>query len=312
VTVTGAPRVTVASSAEDRSEGARSPLPESLTKVLGAVVAPTSMVTALLYFFGWSHAYWFFHYLGVDSSLLGFGTTDYLMRSMDALFVPMIVAAIGGLVALWGHTLLRARLVTGARPRLLRVLLPVMGGAGLVLATGGLWSAVTTTFLSHAIGLAPFCLAGGVCLLVYALRLRPLLTGTPPAGPMVKAIEWVMVLVLVGLSAFWAEVDYSAAAGQTRARQFVAELPGQPAVVLYSEKSLSLAGPGITVTRCHDPRAAYPFRYDGLRLVTQPGDQYLLLPARWSVRDGMAILLPRSDSVRLEFAPMASITRPVC
>lgn len=306
--MTDAPGVTVGPSAEERAAAA---LPE-LTKVLGAVVAPTSMVTALLYFFGWSHAYWFFHYLGVDSSLLGFGTTDYLMRSIDALFVPMTVAAVGGLAVLWGHTLLRSRLAAGARPRLLPRLLPVMAGTGLVLAFGGLWSAVTHTFLSDIIGLAPLCLAGGVCLLVYTLRLRPHLAGTPPPGPTVRAFEWVMVFVLVGLCVFWAEVDYSAAAGQTRARQFVAELPAQPPVVLYSEKDLGLAGPGITVTRCQDPRAAYPFRYDGLRLVTQPGNQYLLLPAAWSVHDGVAILLPRTDSVRLEFTPIASTTRPAC
>jgi hypothetical protein len=298
---------------EGAAAGAGAPLPESLAKVLGTIVAPTSLATALLYFFGWSHAYWFFHYLGVDSSLLGFGTTDYLMRSADALFVPMTVAAIGVLAALWGHTLLRARLAAGARPRLLRSLLPAMAGTGLILMAGGLWSAVAPpTFLSHTIGLAPFCLAGGVCLLVYTSRLRTLVAGTPPPGPMVHAFEWAMVLVLVGLSAFWAEVDYSAAAGQTRARMFVAELPTQPPVVLYSEKNINLTGPGITMTRCHDPKAAFPFRYDGLRLVTQPGDQYLLLPARWSPHDGVAILLPRTDTVRLQFTPTATTAQPAC
>jgi hypothetical protein len=55
--------------------------------------------------------------------------------------------------------------------------------------------------------------------------------------------------------------------------------------------------------RCKDPQAGYRFRYDGLRLLPQSGDQYLLLPATWSRRNGVAILIPRNDSLRLELVP---------
>lgn len=311
MTVTDAPRAT---SAAEAAEPPQPSATQSLAKVLGAIVPPTSMVTALLYFFGWSHAYWFFHYLGVDSTVLGLGTADYLMRSIDALYIPMTVVAAGGLAALWGHALLRARLDAGARPRLLRVLLPAMGGTGLLLAAGGLWSAVAPapTFLDDNVVLAPLCLVIGVSLLVYTLRLRPLLAGTPRSSTVVQALEWAVVFVLVGLGLFWAAVNYSAAVGQTRARLFVAKLQTEPRVVLYSEKGLSLTAPGVITTRCRDPQAAYHFRYDGLRFVLQARDQYLLLPAQWSPRDGVVFLVPRTDSVRLEFAPITSPARPAC
>src|SRR5215471_16050550 len=111
-----------------RSAEHTSALPPQLAKILGGVVAPTTLLTALLYYFGWSHAYWFCNYFGVNSTVLGFTTTDYLMRSVDALFVPMTVAASGALLAVWCHTLLRARLAAcpraggsgggrGSRPR---------------------------------------------------------------------------------------------------------------------------------------------------------------------------------------------------
>src|SRR6266536_2067630 len=33
-----------------------------LTRILGTVVAPTTLLTSLLFYFGWSHAYYFFDY----------------------------------------------------------------------------------------------------------------------------------------------------------------------------------------------------------------------------------------------------------
>ena len=58
--------------------------------------------------------------------------------------------------------------------------------------------------------------------------------------------------------------------------------------------------------RCKDPQAGYRFRYDGLKLLPQSGDQYLLLPATWSRRNGVAILVPRNDSLRLELVPASA------
>ena len=53
--------------------------------------------------------------------------------------------------------------------------------------------------------------------------------------------------------------------------------------------------------RCADPEAAYRFRYDGLRLVRQAGNQYLLLAADWTRDTGTAVLIPRGSGIRLEF-----------
>src|SRR5215472_13847652 len=109
-----------ASTHEEQATESAPGLPPQLAKILGAVVAPTTLLAALLYYFGWSHAYWFCNYFGVNSTVLGFTTTDYLMRSVDALFVPMTVAASAALLAVWGHSVLRARLAAGSRPRALR------------------------------------------------------------------------------------------------------------------------------------------------------------------------------------------------
>jgi hypothetical protein len=291
-----------------------------LTRILGTIVAPTTLLTSLLIYFGWSHAYWFFDYFGVNSTLLGLTTRDYVQRSMDGLFVPLTVVACGGLLVLWGHTVLRARLAAGTRPSVLRILVAVMAVGGLVLAVSGVWSVFAPTFLSRHLVAEPLSLAFGVLLLVYAIHLRRFLTADGRADratrPQWAAVaEWAGVFVLVGLSLFWAANDYSAAVGRSRARLFVAKLPRYPSTVVYSERSLSLHAPGVREVRCQDPEAAYRFRYDGLKLMLQSGDQYVFLPERWSPRNGVAILMPRNDSLRLEFiAPSArgAVRRATC
>src|SRR5829696_4296771 len=54
-----------------------------LLKVLGQVVAPATLITALLIFFGWSRTTALFGWFGIDPTSLGFSSTDYLLTSQD-------------------------------------------------------------------------------------------------------------------------------------------------------------------------------------------------------------------------------------
>lgn len=271
-------------------------------RIFGTVVAPTTLFTAVFYYFGWMFSFWFFDYFGVNSTLLGLTSSDYLIRSVDGLFVPMTVLGCAALVALWVHRLLRDR-VAGAHPRVFRAVVPGIAATGLLLAVAGLASVFTTTILDRHLAAAPLCLAAGVLLLKYAVGLGR----AEQAGTAWTAVaEWAAVFALVGVSLFWAATDYSSAVGRTRARQFAEELSTYPAVVLYSERSLSLSHAGVREIRCDDGEAAYRFRYDGLKLVLQAANQYLFLPERWTPAGGAAVLLPRTDSIRLEFASAGS------
>jgi hypothetical protein len=101
-----------------------------------------------------------------------------------------------------------------------------------------------------------------------------------------RVAEWVAVFVLVGLSLFSPANNYSVAVGCQRAHQMVLQLPANPGVVLFSERSRSLVVPGVREVRCRYPEAGYRFRYDGLKLPPQSGDQYLLPPEMWSSSKG--------------------------
>jgi len=286
---------------------------------VGALAAPTTVVTALLFYFGQLHAYAFFWHFGVNFTVLDLTPADYLVRSADGLFVPIAIAAAAALAGLWGHRLLVHRLAAGASSRIVHVLAPGAGAVGallvglafvLVLADGP-----RGAFPAETGGLA---LAIGVLLLVYAVRLarsqerrrRPSSDGRRVPGT--GLAEWAAAFVLVTVGLFWAVNSYAIGVGKGRALDLRAALPSWPDTVVYSERSLSLAVDGVTEVECSDPEAAYRFRYDGLKLVQQAGGHYLLLPATWTPASGSAVLLPRSGSVRLEFSLAGTSRPPVC
>ena len=49
----------------------------------------------------------------MNSTAIGFGTVDYIMRSVDALYIPVVVLAIVSLLALRGNALLLPRVAGG-------------------------------------------------------------------------------------------------------------------------------------------------------------------------------------------------------
>jgi hypothetical protein len=227
--------------------------------------------------------------------VLDLSTADYLERSVDSLFVPLTVMALTGLVALWAHGVLRTRLaVQGPARRRLILATAVAGG---LLSVAGFVSIFIRTWLNDQLGVPPLCFAGGVLLVAYANHLH---RAGQRHGTATVA-EWSIVFALVAIALFWAAGDYSAAVGTGRARAYARNLRSYPGVVVYSERRLSLRMAGVRETRCGDAKAAHPFRYDGLNLLLRSGDSYLLLPRTWTESQGRAILLPRSDSIRLEF-----------
>jgi hypothetical protein len=283
--------------------GATEALPR-LAKVFGGIIAPTSLLTGLLFYFGRSRAAGYYRYFHVNSTVLDLSTNDYLFSGVDGLFVPVAEAALLALVLLWLNRLLLTRVSPGARRRAVRVLIPgaaAIGGILVALAFTDLLTEGRVFGTNSARG--GLCLAVGVILAVYAVRLLRISRPAPAAGrrPATGLAEWGAAFLLVSIGLFWAAQAYAFGVGIGGAITLHRALPATPQAVLYSQQSLSLAVPGVTEVRCSDPDAAYRFRYDGLRLVREAGDQYLLLPATWEPATGTAVLIPRSGSVRLEF-----------
>lgn len=294
-------------------------LPQVL-KIVGAIIAPTTLLTALLFYFGRLHITGLFRYLGVNFTVLDLTAQDYLIRSADGLFVPLTLVAALALLAIWIHRLLLEIGSTKIRPIVLRVLTALAAITGVVLVSVAIVAMVgnVAVFAAHP-ETGGLSLAIGVLLLAYAARLLRLLMAelrpervklrTPEA---VIVAEWGAIFVLVSVGLFWAVGSYAIGVGTGRAQQIETELSSSPDIVLYSEKSLSLHAAGVQELACQNPDAAYQFRYEGLKLVLQSGNQYLFLPASWTHANGAALLIPRSEALRLEFSGAGQARHATC
>src|SRR5689334_23082895 len=146
-------------------------VPRALT-VIGSVVAPTTLLTALLLYFGRLHAQGLFRHFRVPLTVLDLAPQDFLVRSADGLFVPMTIAASVVVAVCWGH-----HLAVGAVPESTRILI-ARGLAPLALLVGLLLVGFAAAGMLAADDLIPafpeaggLGLAIGVPLLAYAVRL---------------------------------------------------------------------------------------------------------------------------------------------
>lgn len=287
-------------------------IPRAL-QIAGSVVAPTTLLTALFFYFGLLYAVAYYRWFGVNYTVLDVPAQGYFIVSVSTAILPLAIIAGVALFSLWIYQLPLEAL--SGRPRLLvhRVLHPLVGGTGLLLVGAAAMDALFGVVLypPRLLEARGVSLAGGLLLLGYAGRLRRVL-GTRRRAPAAReapvaltVTKWGSFCLLVGVGLFWAVGSYAIRMGSEGARGLAASLQCAPDVVLYSEKSLNLGSSGLRQEGPAGADSAYGFRYAGLKLVPQSGDRYLLVPADWRPGGRPAIVLARSDAVRLEFVVRA-------
>jgi hypothetical protein len=301
------PRTAVARIAQaEPAPGARTVSARGALELVGLVVAPTTLVTALAFYFGWVLTYSRASYFGIDSSALGFSTQDYVLRSADALFVPLGAAIVLALGIVWLHGNVTRQLGDRGRRRRLRVAARAAVVAGAVLFALGIISVFEPlSFSPHY--LFPSASPGiGIALLAYALHLLGRIDAAeqpriPPAADNRNRVAVMLVALLIVLSAFWTASTYADALGRGRAARLAAALSARPHVTVFAPKRLSIDAGGVTERRLTGDDLAYRYRYSGLRLLIRSGGKYFLLPDRWTRSSGAAIVLADSPDYRFEF-----------
>jgi hypothetical protein len=268
------------------------------------VVGPASLVTGLLFYLGWAHTENVLGHFGLNASVVGASSNDYVLRSVDALFKPAATIAALGIVALWGHVAVQHRLATGGSGRLLRALTAaaaVLGVVALLLGMVGLFQSRRGLFWSLS-------LSAGALLLGYAAllarRFSALHAGRAFAvwGRSLVVAHSLLLFALVALGLFWSAVNYAAAVGAERGRRIETGIRGLGDVVLFSTQHLGLTGPGVSEEPCRHPDAAFSYRTEGLKLLQRSEGKYFLLPAGWSSDEGSVMVVADSEMVRLEFS----------
>ncbi len=270
--------------------------------MLGQVVAPATLITALLIFFGWSRTTALFGWFGIDPTSLGFSSTDYLLTSQDGLFVPGAVIALLVLVMTWVLNLVRH----SGHSSVLRApwVAPAAAVLGAVLATNGVLGLFGRGLFADSLAVAPLCLVLGVTLLSVAghtVRAERL-SYSGGAG----IAELTALTIVMAMALFWAAGDYSAAVGRERAAELAGSLNERSQVVLYSDKALGITAAGVRTLRCAGESSAYRYRYSGLVLLLNSNGQYVFLPTGWNRRTGSAIAVPKSEQIRLDYRSAGS------
>ncbi|WP_433359540.1 hypothetical protein ACQPZX_25145 [Actinoplanes sp. CA-142083] len=261
----------------------------TVARLLADIGVVVGAATAVLYYFGWVRTRFQARELGFDVSALNLTTADYLLKSLNVLFLPLILLVIGVLAGVQAHRRFVApRLAPGRSARALRA------ARGLSLAWIPLALAGLGLLFSPLNGyVIPLTLTLAVLLAGYSRVIRRAVTGVDPWPPAVR----IAVAALLTLAVFWSTERVARTMGTAFGADFAAD-PGQlPAVVVYSDEDLRLDGDGVATTRMPGTDAAYQFRYAGLFLLERSGDRYFFI----TVHPGRVVILRETDSVRMEF-----------
>jgi putative component of toxin-antitoxin plasmid stabilization module len=284
------------------AEAARRPAPAVERKPLDpmqfitAIGSPVALATALLFYFGWVRSEWQAKEFGADASVFAMSTQDFVLRSVNVLFFPVILLMLAGLLALRLDRTLRP--ATASRPwigplgRLLQfswvVFLPL--GFGLLAVDRDVGDV-----------LLPMCVVLSILGPAYGTVLRRHATGdrTPSSRTVVA-----LLIALLTVSLFWQTERFARVAGKAFAQDIKDNLSDQlDRVEVFSARDLHIAGTGVTETRLTGDDVAYGYRYSGLYLLQRSGNKYFLLTGGWDQDQGRLIVVPDSDTIRLEFGP---------
>lgn len=283
---------------------------------LSSFVAPLTLVTALLFYFGYVSTREFFRYFGIDVDIIGLSSQEFVMRSPGALFIPVMVLLLLAAGLIVGHRMLRHRIASRPVAQQRRTIAAIAWtGIGFLLA------GLVLAFIVPAAGgwaygplLTPLALAIGAGLAAYAASTARAL-GSTGIG---RSVVVLLVLVMVA-GTFWATATIAQWWGLGQARTLAADLRTLPAVVLDTQERLYPGNDDISLRELGAPASGSPeatpgsepeaqtygYRYFGLRLLAQGGGRLYLVPDEWSA-DASTIVVPYDDvRVRFRFLPDA-------
>jgi len=276
------------------AEDSRPPL--DLMKFVTSIGSPIALATALLFYFGWVRSEEQARAFGADASVFAMSTQDYVLRSVNVLFFPLILMFLVALLLLRLDRRLRAG--PDAPPwletagRLLQLSWLVFLPLGFVLyAVAGRSGDVSL----------PLWVALSVVAPAYGTVLRRRATGDRGGSRVAVGILIALVTVIL----FWQTERLASLGGEALADDIKGNLGERlTRVELFSVTNLHLDGPGVTTERIGGAvEGEYGYRYAGLYLLQRSGDKYFLLTDGWDEGKGRLVVLPDNSSIRVEFGP---------
>ena len=289
---------------------------ERLISWAASVVAPLSVLTAVLFYFGYASSRAHFEYFGVDVDTIGLSTQDYVMRSPQALLTPLLALVLIGVAVAIGHDVFRRRVQAAA----------VASTDGDDAVAGQGCERLTELDRSfRRLELAGRCLLAAGALLLFGYALLQNWTPYPLVTPLVMGIGAGLALssatlrglipaqvrprvgIVLALSlvlvtdVFWATATVAQWSGRGSARQMALHLDQLPTVIVDTRERLNNVSPTIKESALPTSAAqTFHYRYRGLHLLIQGKDRLFLVPGVWSPSN-FTLMLPMDGSVRLQF-----------
>ncbi|WP_106402857.1 hypothetical protein [Actinocorallia populi] len=282
------------------------PLMARLAPII-SVVAPTTLVTALLLYFGYLATRARFNYFGAPLDLVNPSSTDLLFYGSEAVFKAILTLALATLVGV-GLYLVGRWLIADPRRD------AVTGWISLALFyTGLVMLAIVLVVVFHThTPLTNRPLETPVLLMLSALALRYGLwlwqaraerrgraRWLPPeAVDIIRAT--LLILLIAGL--FWTCNLAAALYGRNRGVETARTLPLHPKVVLYTQDAIDSLPREVDHTDLGEGRK-FRHRYGDLHLLVESDRRLFLVPVPWSPRNGRVLVVENSADIRLQLIP---------
>lgn len=261
-----------------------------LVKTITAIVLNVGVLTALLVYLGWARSDRMADELGIDEAILGMSAQDYLLRSVQAVFVPILAAGLAGFAWFafdrW-WTVRRA--IRGDDDPLVRGVArwAWLFAIGVILLGVGLgFLGFAETFVA-----GPLVCAAGLLLLLYGAHLRAKLPGAIRSSSMAETVFRGATALLVAVGVFWSATNYAVVEGAVLADGYEDKVKDLPGVEVDSTHPLDLSAPGVR-TLCHTDGEIVRYRYTGLRLLDRTGANYFFISDDWTDEYGVVVALP--------------------
>lgn len=265
---------------------------------ISALIAPATLLTGIAFYFGWARVDAFDEYFGLDPSAVGYSTRDYVLNSLNALFLPVVVVLIALLVLALVHAYVTDAHRTGRRsPAALRRLSEVSLTVGAVLLVVGGFGVFGVFTFQMPYLISTLFPAAGVLLIAHAVDVRERLRGDPPLSTAGR----VLVGLFVAICLFWAAGLYARTVGRNEAARVAQHLDELPGVAIASTSDLDLPTGG---ARAGSPSGgATTYVYGRLRLLALANGTMFLLPTNWTPSHGGLFAVPEASSMHIAFTP---------
>jgi hypothetical protein len=296
---------------------------QDVFSLLGALGAVLTLVTAVMFYFGWQRSDVQAREMSVDVSLFGYSSQDYVLLSISSLYLPLLVLLGLGLGWIWVHgqvvqLLHSSRLAVETRreraaawSRAVSFAAAAVAVSCLVFAlaagtasSGPVVAAVADQLRSRQ-WLVPLVLVTSTLAAVYAGWISRQLRA---AGARRSASLWQLLLPAacvagaVILGAFWLLEEYAASVGRGYALQLANSVDRLAQAAVISPTPLGIQAPGVTESRLGTTETSdVRYRTTGLRLLARSGGKVLLVHDGWTPTTGTVIVLPDSEEFAWQF-----------